>query len=74
MLSTTATALALCAISDNAAMSTTFIVGFVGVSIHTSLVLFRIARRTAPTSRMSTGESTTPSCSYMRLYRRYVPP
>ena len=70
VLSTTASAFPLCAISESAAMSTTFIVGFDGDSIHTTFVLLRIARRTASSRRMSTGVSATPSCSYIRLYRR----
>src|ERR1051325_11709803 len=70
VLSTTARARDLCATCDSAAMSTTLSVGFDGASIHTILVVLRIAFRTAPRSRMSTAVSATPSCSYIRLYRR----
>ncbi len=74
VLSTTASAPALCAISATAAMSTTLRSGFVGLSIHTSFVRLRIALATSRGSRMSTGVISMPTRSYTRAKRRYVPP
>ncbi len=55
-------------------MSSTFRRGFDGVSIHTSLVRGRIARRAASGLRMSTAVKETPSLSKTFAKSRYVPP
>ena len=56
VLSTTTRAPASCAIAATAGRSTILSIGFDGVSTHTSLVLGRIAVRSAVASAMSTVE------------------
>ncbi len=75
VLSTTIFAPASCAMSDSASMSPMLRSGFVGVSTHTSLVLGRMAARTASTSETAAGVYSMPPHWVKTLsIRRNVPP
>lgn len=74
VLSTTSFAPAVCATSAIAAMSAMLSSGLVGVSIQTTLVLGRIAARTASTSDTGAGVCSMPHWESTLSTRRKVPP